>query len=66
MVREIYLNAETAKELLSELDKPFRRNWVNDCEYCRKNASREMMPLHDASPCCQSGKHNHCTCDTCF
>ena len=25
-----------------------------------------MMPNHKASPRCQSGGHNHCTCDTCF
>lgn len=25
-----------------------------------------MMPWHDASENCESGKHEHCTCDTCF
>ena len=25
-----------------------------------------LMPRHEASSNCESGRHNHCTCDTCF
>lgn len=25
-----------------------------------------FAPNHKANERCQSGKHNHCTCDTCF
>lgn len=25
-----------------------------------------FMPSHDASRHCESGRHTHCTCDTCF
>lgn len=49
-----------------------RRSVVRDgtCEYCTKwgpaEGKIEIFPHHDASPRCQSGKHSHCTCDTCF
>lgn len=36
------------------------------CEYCRAHAGEDMMPGHDASDRCESGKRPHCTCDTCF
>jgi hypothetical protein len=39
-----------------------------ECVYC--DAEREHgdghHPSHDASPRCESGGHNHCTCDVCF
>lgn len=37
-----------------------------ECAYCDAHHPSEMMPHHDASPRCESGKRNHCTCDTCF
>lgn len=40
--------------------------WRADCSYCILHAPGSMMPSHTASEMCQSGKHNHCTCDTCF
>jgi hypothetical protein len=36
------------------------------CAYCDANRADQMMPPHDASPRCESGKRAHCTCDTCF
>lgn len=36
------------------------------CVTCSQHLASEMMPPHDASPRCESGKRNHCTCDTCF
>ena len=29
-------------------------------------ANNTFFPPHRASSLCQSGGHNHCTCDTCF
>lgn len=43
-----------------------------DCKGCAEFYSNPGMPSevwaprHKASPRCQSGKHPHCTCDTCF
>jgi hypothetical protein len=37
-----------------------------ECAYCDRTRSHSIAPSHDASPNCQSGKHPHCTCDTCF
>jgi hypothetical protein len=39
-----------------------------ECSYCDAERARgnTFFPSHDASPRCQSGRHNHCTCDTCF
>ena len=31
-----------------------------------KNFSNIFAPRHKASSRCESGKHAHCTCDTCF
>lgn len=39
---------------------------AGECAYCDAHRPNEMMPPHDASPRCESGKHSHCTCDTCF
>lgn len=35
------------------------------CSVCEKYAG-QFAPAHDASPRCQSGGHNHCSCDVCF
>ena len=39
-----------------------------DCPTCQKElkANNTFFPPHRASSRCQSGGHNHCTCDTCF
>jgi hypothetical protein len=36
------------------------------CAYCDAHRSDTMMPPHDASRFCESGRHAHCTCDTCY
>ena len=36
------------------------------CQYCSDHINDDMMPPHIASDKCESGKHNHCTCDICF
>lgn len=37
-----------------------------ECASCDLNRGVAMVPPHDASPRCESGKRPHCTCDTCF
>lgn len=39
-----------------------------ECAYCDRLVREDITfaPPHDASPNCESGGHNHCTCDTCF
>jgi len=48
--------------------KPIRRYRAptGQCSYCDDHRDDTMMPPHDASPRCESGKHQHCTCNTCF
>ena len=43
-----------------------RRQWVKDCAYCAEHKPSDFFPAHDASNNCESGKRDHCTCDTCF
>lgn len=45
-----------------------RRHWLEpgECKYCDDSRTDQMMPYHDASRNCESGKHHHCTCDTCY
>lgn len=35
-------------------------------EEARKTGRWPIAPSHNASSRCESGKHPHCTCDTCF
>lgn len=48
----------------------FRRSKLDawQCVYCdrERQAGNDFHPPHDASLNCESGKHNHCSCDTCF
>jgi hypothetical protein len=37
----------------------------NACDAHRANGDRDF-PRHQASDRCESGHHNHCTCDTCW
>jgi hypothetical protein len=45
-----------------------RRKYVEGCTYCEsiREDTHGWGPYHDASHRCESGKHPHCTCDTCF
>lgn len=47
---------------------PRRRHKVDDCPTCWEYSKdgNQHFPSHDASPRCESGRHNHCTCDTCW
>ena len=42
-----------------------RRGKVPGCTYCDQQTTL-YFPSHDASPRCESGKHNHCSCNVCF
>ena len=35
----------------------------NGCAVCRGGGA---IPFHEASPRCESGGRNHCSCDRCF
>jgi hypothetical protein len=39
-----------------------------ECVYCdaERAAGNRYHPRHNAKDTCQSGKRNHCTCDTCY
>lgn len=54
--------------LLHDPAKPMRRHWCQpgECAYCDTYREDSMMPYHDASSRCESGKQTHCTCDTCY
>ena len=42
------------------------REWeIAACTFCQSFKGK-MHPPHFASPNCESGKRNHCTCDICF
>lgn len=43
-----------------------RLSLIANCPFCAQHGADPMMPYHDASDRCESGKHPHCTCDTCF
>lgn len=38
------------------------------CSFCQrmKEGGTSFFPNHHASSRCESGKHNHCSCDSCF
>lgn len=47
--------------------RPARRSRVAGCSTCDRDPEhKKMMPPHDASARCESGKRSHCSCDTCF
>lgn len=39
-----------------------------ECAYCDRERAlgNKWFPPHTARPNCQSGRHNHCTCDGCY
>lgn len=42
-------------------------DYVEGCPTCEAiEKSGGFGPYHNASKYCESGKYNHCTCDTCF
>ena len=51
---------ETEKVTFSDLRQS---GWTHACRECE-----DVMfgPPHNANPRCESGGHNHCSCDMCF
>lgn len=50
-------------------NNPTQRRQIDlDCSFCKEqmNNNNNFFPPHDPSPGCESGKREHCTCDTCF
>ncbi len=48
---------------------PYRipRKYVDGCKFCEEiKANDGFGPYHDAGNGCESGKRDHCTCDSCF
>lgn len=45
---------------------PTRRLRVLGCATCASEPIDALAPPHDASPRCESGRRDHCTCDGCF
>jgi hypothetical protein len=50
---------KTKEEILAE-----RKAKHPECQTCQSDEL--FQPNHDASPRCESGKRNHCTCDVCW
>lgn len=53
-----------------EKEQPARRHRAEpgQCATCDREAlaDNDFHPAHDASPRCESGGRNHCSCDICF
>lgn len=50
---------------LQSIEQASRRSRVEGCQVCNEYPPDEGPP-HDASPRCESGRREHCTCDICF
>lgn len=52
------------------IKQPGRRHKApeGECKYCddERVDGNDFHPAHDASNNCESGKRQHCSCDTCF
>ena len=60
---------EPVYHTLGKKAEPTERRYILPaglCVTCTQHLASEMMPPHDASPRCESGKRNHCSCDICF
>lgn len=57
-------------DALKPLTPPARRHKAPEgvCRGCDEERAKgnDFHPPHDASSRCESGKHNHCSCDACF
>lgn len=56
------------KDTQSEQQHYIKQMPKGECSYCDLEYQKPtwVFPPHTASPRCQSGGYNHCTCDTCF
>lgn len=69
-MRDLYRDGHGFRDTWTRPEKatPVRRYILSggQCVTCSQHMASEMMPPHDASPKCESGKRNHCSCDVCF
>jgi hypothetical protein len=56
----LYLEAQ------QEIINSKNANYDAECNYCVSHYRDSMAPSHYASSRCESGGHDHCTCDICF
>jgi hypothetical protein len=60
--------SETRQERLERLRE--LGSYDPNCRYCDELRDHPtlspFMPNHTALSSCRSGRHNHCTCDSCF
>lgn len=59
---------ERVARVVTEASAPLNRyEYVPGCHDCdRRMANGGFGPAHLASPRCESGRHEHCSCDVCF
>ena len=52
----------------SKTPKHWHKAPPGECDYCDRlrEKGENMHPPHTPSPCCESGKRPHCSCDICF
>ena len=67
-VRVNIAKAVTGESFVNGMCKGCQEAEKANCNYCikSKESGDTMMPPHFASRRCQSGNHNHCTCDACY
>jgi hypothetical protein len=65
-VERLSTENDKLKKELGAYTKRRQRLPPGECKTCDEWRDEKFHPAHDASPRCQSGKHAHCTCDTCF
>lgn len=58
--------SELYEEIRLEIINSNNQNYDPECNYCISHYRTSISPNHYASLNCESGKHNHCTCDICF
>jgi len=64
---ELYDDDVTSGVIDPPKPTPHREYRDAGCSTCARDPrGMQMMPPHQASDRCESGKHNHCSCDTCF
>jgi hypothetical protein len=64
---KIPLNRAAKRQEIMRLSKRHKAP-EGECTYCDRERAENnnYHPSHDASERCESGKHSHCSCDTCF
>lgn len=69
---ELPNTCSTACDRVAEIYRLEKMGAINrGCSACKEfydspNPGNVFAPYHTAMPSCESGKLNHCTCDTCF